>query len=70
MAKYKVEFRAYVFATDTVDAKDESEAIEAAFANGFPQLCAQCSGWNQRWSLELADEPAAWEVTDTREAEG
>ena len=69
MPKYEVEFRAYVFATDTVEAEDEAEAIELAFADGFPQLCASCSGWNKPWSVEFPDDPASWEAVDTREAE-
>jgi hypothetical protein len=69
MPKYKVEFRAYAFATDTVEAEDEAEAIELAFANGFPQVCAQCSGWGKEFSLELPDDSACWEAVDTREVE-
>ena len=26
-----------------------------------PQICAQCTGWNTDWSLELGDE---WEIDD------
>lgn len=62
MAKYIVEFKGVAWATTSVEAEDESEAIEAAFAEGFPTLCAQCSGWAKPWSLEITDEPAGWEV--------
>jgi hypothetical protein len=60
--KYSVEFKGVAFATDIVEAKDESEALEIAFAAGFPKLCAQCSGWNQTWSLEITEDPGGWEV--------
>jgi hypothetical protein len=62
MTKYIVEFKGVAWATATVEAEDESEAIEAAFEDGFPGLCAQCSGWNKPWTLSIPDDPAAWEL--------
>ncbi len=69
MPKFKVEFRAYVFATDTVEAEDESEAAEKAFGNGFPDICAQCSGWGKDYTVAFPDDPASWEVLDTTAAD-
>jgi hypothetical protein len=62
MATYKVEFKGVAWATDTVEAEDESEAIEKAFAGGFPGLCAHCSGYSQPWTLEITDQADGWDV--------
>ncbi len=69
MAKFKVEFRAYVFATDTVEAEDEQDASEKAFGNGFPEICGTCTGWGKDYTVEFPDDPASWEVVDTRAAD-
>jgi hypothetical protein len=69
MPTYKVEFRGYAFATTTVEAEDEHEAAEAAFPNGFPELCAGCSGWSKPWTLEILNDPACWEVVESSAVE-
>ena len=69
MAKFKVEFRGYAFATATVEADNEDDAAEIAFADGFPELCAGCSGWGKEWTLTIPDDPACWEYTEVRDAE-
>ena len=62
MAKYIVEFKGVAWATTSVEADSADEASEAAFAEGFPHLCAQCSGWNKPWNLEISEDPAGWDL--------
>jgi hypothetical protein len=62
MPKFTVEFKGVAFATDTVEVEDEADALEAAFPNGFPTLCAHCSGYGQAWTLEITEDPGAWDV--------
>jgi hypothetical protein len=60
--RYRVQWRTYAWAYTTVEAEDEEDAIEQSFRNGYPTICAQCSGWGQEHSLELGevwDEPQA-----------
>lgn len=65
MAKYRVTWEAKAFASDVVDLPDEyADPIEESFPNGFPKLCAQCSGWRQDYNLELPEDPACWEFVD------
>lgn len=68
MPKFTVEFKGSTFAQTTVEAEDENEAIELAFAEGgFPDLCGQCSGWGKGYTLSIPDDSACWEpvsVTD------
>lgn len=66
MARYRVAFHAYVSATVYVDAEDEEAAVEAAYDNLPSGVCAQCSGWNEDWSLDLGD----FEVDDDEEFNG
>lgn len=51
--KYRV--CATVSASGTVDVEADSkeEAIQVAMEEGFPTLCAQCSGYGRTYSLEL-----------------
>ena len=61
--KYRVPLVSRAFATVTVEADSEDEAIDAAFNGELPWLCGQCTGWGQDWSLELTD----WEGDDDAE---
>jgi hypothetical protein len=63
MAKYIAHFYATASATVTADVPDDvaeqgaeevSEWIQANASDG-PSLCAQCSGWGRKVSLELGD---------------
>lgn len=38
----------------------EEKAIELAYDEAPHEVCAQCSGWRQPWSLELGE----WEPND------
>lgn len=67
--KYRVTFAAKVFASAVVDAEDEGAALEAAFAESFPSICGQCSGWGRDYSLEFPDDPACWEWESTLAAD-
>lgn len=65
MAKYRVylETGASVAVTVEVDDDlDEAEAHAAAIEKAFDEaprsVCAQCSGWGQKWSLDLGE----WDV--------
>jgi hypothetical protein len=62
MPKYTVEFKGVAWATAYVEADNAEEAFETAFADGFPRLCAHCSGWNNSYKLEIPDDPAGWEA--------
>ena len=63
MAKYTVTFKGVTWATATVEADNEDEAIEAAFADGFPKLCAHCSGYfEDDWKLEIPDFGDGWDL--------
>lgn len=53
---------------DDIDERREA-AIEAAYQQGVPSICAHCSGWNQPWSrdegeYELIDDPDAVEFEE------
>lgn len=65
MAKYRVTWVAKTFASDEVELPDEySDPMEESFINGYPTLCAQCSGWRQGYDLELPEDSACWEFVD------
>lgn len=55
MPKFHVHMNAIVSTTLTVEAEDYNEAIEKAYEEGTPGLCAQCSGWGQKHSLDLGE---------------
>lgn len=60
MPQYQVVLKTYAFVTFDVEADNADEAADLAADLEAPQLCAQCSGWNN-WdpSLELSE---AWET--------
>lgn len=37
-------------------------AIEAAYDNAPSTLCAECSGWHQKWGCDIGD----WELLDEK----
>lgn len=72
--KAKVFMQATTSVMLTVDVPDDIDdieerreaAIEAAYRQGVPSICAHCSGWNQPWSrdegeFEVIDDPDAVE---------
>lgn len=67
MAKYRVYLEAGASLTVNVevdDSLDEGEAREAAIDKAFAArgrggtICANCSGWGEKWSLDLGE----WDV--------
>ena len=55
MPKYSVDFETSVSVTITVEADDEDAAIDKAYDEIPSSVCAQCSGWGQKWSLDLGE---------------
>ncbi len=65
MAEYTVYLTAYANGSVRVtvpDDMDEDEARDKVINEAFEQMprdvCAQCSGWGQKWTLEISD----WDV--------
>jgi hypothetical protein len=64
MSEFKVYFEGMAGMTVTVEADDVEAAIEKAY-NEIPSgVCAQCSGWGEKWSLDVPDEWALDGVAD------
>lgn len=71
--KARVSLRGYTFVSVGVDIEvpedvdhDDLEAladiaIDEAMMKGIPSLCAECSGWDRDWSLEISDD---WTIDD------
>lgn len=66
MAKYTVYLETTASMTVTVevdDGLDAEEAINKAIDKAYEAIpgdvCAQCSGWGQKWSLDLGE----WNLT-------
>jgi hypothetical protein len=61
--KYRVDLTTTATLYMEVEVDDDLNADEAAIEKAYDAMpagvCAQCSGWNQKWSLELGDE---WDV--------
>lgn len=66
MAEYRVHLSAISSYSVLVEAADEDEAIDQAFEEMSAGICAQCSGWRQKWSLELGE---SWEPESVDECE-
>lgn len=67
MPKYVVHMQMTLSTSVEVEAPDEDAAAEAAFqSDQMPpsQICAQCSGWGQRWSVDNGE----WDLIDHEEA--
>jgi hypothetical protein len=58
MPEYRVHMSGVVSFSVLVVADDPDEAIDKAYQERSPGICAQCSGWRQNWSLEIPDD---WE---------
>lgn len=64
MAKYRVYLETTAELFVTVEADDPEEATERAFELAPSEVCAQCSGWGQPWSLDLGELDVARERPD------
>ncbi|MFE7462331.1 hypothetical protein ACWFMI_24915 [Nocardiopsis terrae] len=62
-AEYTVNFTTSADITITVTAANVDDAIEKAHDQGPSDVCAQCSGWGQKWSRHLGDELEMVEVS-------
>ena len=58
MPKFKVFFETVASTAIEVDAESFDEALEGAYQEGMPSLCAQCSGWGGRPGVDLSGD---WE---------
>ncbi len=74
MAKYRVDLTAYASLTITVDVPDDLDdddareaAIEKAFEEKPTDICAQCAGWRQPWSLDIGEWDVAKDPSTGRE---
>jgi hypothetical protein len=61
MPRYRVYLQTVASATVEVEAEDKNEAYELATCGDLPVICAQCSGWGRKQSLDLGD---VWEIPD------
>ncbi len=61
MAEYRVYLQATAEMAVRVEAEDETEAIDKAYDELPGGVCAQCSGWRQKWNLDIGD----FEVSDS-----
>lgn len=59
MPTYRVHLRQTVHCAVTVEAEDEETAIEFAVQAAPTALCAPCSGWDERWMMDLSGD---WET--------
>ena len=55
MPKYRVSMSTIVNQTVTVEADSEDEAAELAYEESTSGVCAQCSGWGKKWSLDFGE---------------
>mgnify|MGYP000184366729 CR=1 FL=1 len=55
MPTYSVNFETTASVTITVEAEDEDAAVDLAYDEIPSSVCAQCSGWGQKWSLDLGE---------------
>jgi len=65
MAEYKIPFKTGAFTWVTVEADNYDDAVDKAFVEGMPGVCAQCAGWGNyaaHSGVELGDE---WEADET-----
>jgi hypothetical protein len=73
MAKYRVMMTTTASASIVVEVPDElnehydieEKAIELAFDEA-PSICAQCSGWGKKYSMDLGE----WDVDPDEEFDG
>lgn len=55
MPEFKVHMSTVSSFSITVEAEDYEAAIEKAYEAHSPSVCSQCSGWRQKWSLDIGD---------------
>lgn len=67
MPKFRVHMSAVSSYSITVEADDYEAAIDAAYQESYPSICAQDSGWRQPWSLDLGE---TWETDAVEDADG
>lgn len=69
MAQYEIYFTQTASTTVKVEADSFDEAVDAAYAEGHPSLCAQCSGWGRESGIDLSGDWEADERTYTVDGE-
>ena len=65
MPKYLIPFHTSAYTWVTVEADNLDDAVELAWLEGMPTICAQCAGWGNHAAhsgIELGDD---WELDDT-----
>lgn len=55
MPEFRVHMSTVSSFSITVEAEDYEAAIDKAYEEHSPSVCAQCSGWRQNWSLDIGD---------------
>ncbi len=55
MPKYRVYLQTVASVSIEVEAEDKEAAIDAAFEEAPSGVCAQCSGWGRKWSLDVGE---------------
>lgn len=60
MKTFRLYFTGGTSASVDVEAEDLDEAIDAAYDNLPHGICAQCSGWGQKWSRDEGE----WEFDE------
>lgn len=61
MPKYTVYLQTAASTSVHVEAENADAALDAAYEEEMPRICAQCSGWGGGPQLDLGDE---WDVLD------
>ncbi len=64
MATYRVNYTSGAFLSIAVEADNEEDAIDKAYEEVPSGVCAQCSGWGEKWSLDVGDD---WELLPSEE---
>lgn len=64
MSEFKVYFEGMAGLVVTVEADDAEAAIEKAYDEVPSGVCAQCSGWGEKWSLDVPDDWGLDSVAD------
>jgi hypothetical protein len=67
MPKYNVHFTGTASAIVEVEAESKKEAAEKAYEEMPGSICAQCSGWREKWSREWPDDMDIAEDDETGE---
>lgn len=64
LKKYRVNLETTASMTIEVEAEDEDHAIDKAYDEIPGSVCARCSGWEQKWGLDLGEWELMKEETD------